>query len=145
MDLNDLVPLLLGHVLEAASPQVRFAWGCFLVKRHLPLVTKNTGIVNEDGDPTESIESSLNDRLTVSDGGRVYDSFASGWQVDVSQYGGGGLEEPSRNSPWVISSTTFCAASLLKSLTTTFAPLDANNSEYLTTTVRVFRLVHPCV
>jgi hypothetical protein len=105
------------------------------VKRHLPLVAENTGIVDEDGDTTEGIESSLNDRLAIGDGGRVHDSFASGWQVDVSQYGGVGLEErePGRNSPWVISSTTFCAASLLKSLTTTFAPLDANNSEYLTT------------
>lgn len=34
-------------------------------------------------------------------------------------------------APFVISSTTFCAASLLTSLTTTFAPRDAKSKEYL--------------
>ena len=33
--------------------------------------------------------------------------------------------------PDTISSTTFCAASLLKSFTTTFAPREAKRSEYL--------------
>lgn len=35
------------------------------------------------------------------------------------------------SAPFFISSTTFCAASALKSFTTTFAPRDANSNEYL--------------
>lgn len=76
MDSHDRVPLLVIHVFET---NIRLVWdrrGGRLMECP-PLVPQNTGIVDEDSNPTKGIDSRLNDSRTVRNRGRIYHSFPS--------------------------------------------------------------------
>ena len=91
----------------------------------VPLVSQDASVVDENGDAAKRIQRSFHNGGTLGDDVvRVGDSLTTSYAVSQYQQ----MERARKrtvSTPFVISSTTFCAAAWLTSLTSTFAPLDA--------------------
>jgi hypothetical protein len=128
VDLHDLIPFFIRHILESSS-SLKSSTATILMKDSR-LIPQNTSIINQNSDSSERIHSALDDSSAVSGRRAVHNRLSTSLELWARKLVNS-WKNPENNVPFVIWSTTFCAAAALKSFTTTLAPLEAKRREYL--------------